>query len=111
MLIGVGGSGKQSLTKLSSHMREIQFKQIEITRNFGPAQFKDFMKELMFTTGIEGKPICFLMTDTQIISETFIEDINNLLNTGEMSQWVLRQQLANIIVILYMTLLIVCTAN
>jgi dynein heavy chain, axonemal len=41
------------------------------------------MKELMFTTGIEGKPICFLMTDTQIISETFIEDINNLLNTGE----------------------------
>ena len=88
--------------------REIQFKQIEITRNFGPSQFKDFIKELMFTTGIEGKPICFLMTDTQIISETFIEDINNLLNTGEMSQWVLRQQLANIIVILYMTSLIVC---
>jgi dynein heavy chain, axonemal len=83
MLIGVGGSGKQSLTKLASHMREILFKQIEITRNFGPAQFKDFMKELMFTTGIDGKPICFLMTDTQIISETFIEDINNLLNTGE----------------------------
>jgi dynein heavy chain len=83
MLIGVGGSGKQSLTKLASHMREIQFKQIEITKNFGPSQFKDFMKELMFTTGIDGKPICFLMTDTQIISETFIEDINNLLNTGE----------------------------
>lgn len=83
MLIGVGGSGKQSLTKLASHMREIQFRQIEITKNFGPTQFKDFMKELMFTTGIDGKPICFLMTDTQIISETFIEDINNLLNTGE----------------------------
>ena len=83
MLIGVGGSGKQSLTKLASHMREIMFKQIEITKNFGPSQFKDFMKELMFTTGIDGKLICFLMTDTQIISETFIEDINNLLNTGE----------------------------
>ncbi len=83
MLIGVGGSGKQSLTKLSSYMRDIQFRQIEITKNFGSDQFKDFMKELMFTSGIEGKSICFLMTDTQIISESFIEDINNLLNTGE----------------------------
>jgi dynein heavy chain len=83
MLIGVGGSGKQSLSKLASYMREIQFRQIEITKNFGPDQFKEFMKELMFTSGIEGKSICFLMTDTQIISESFIEDINNLLNTGE----------------------------
>lgn len=64
-------------------MRDIQFRQIEITKNFGPDQFKEFMKDLMFTSGIDGKPICFLMTDTQIISESFIEDINNLLNTGE----------------------------
>mmetsp|Transcript_43965 Transcript_43965/g.42560 ORF Transcript_43965/g.42560 Transcript_43965/m.42560 type:complete len:121 (+) Transcript_43965:2187-2549(+) len=35
MLIGVGGSGKQSLIKLSSHLLEITFKQIEITKNFG----------------------------------------------------------------------------
>lgn len=35
MLIGVGGSGKQSLSKLASYMREIQFRQIEITKNFG----------------------------------------------------------------------------
>lgn len=83
MLIGVGGSGKQSLTKLASYMRDINFKQIEITRNFGPEQFKEFMKNLMFDSGIDGKQICFLMTDTQIISESFIEDINNLLNTGE----------------------------
>ena len=64
MLIGVGGSGKQSLIRLSSYMLEIGFKQIEITKNYGPDQFKDFMKELMFVTGIEGKPICFVMTDT-----------------------------------------------
>jgi dynein heavy chain len=64
-------------------MLEMVFKQIEITKNFGSTQFKDFMKELMFISGIDGKRIAFAMTDTQIISESFLEDINNLLNTGE----------------------------
>jgi dynein heavy chain len=41
------------------------------------------MRELMFTTGIDGEKVCFTMTDNQIINEGFLEDINNLLNTGE----------------------------
>ncbi len=83
MLIGVGGSGKQSLTRLCSYMLEMEFKQIEITKNFGQDQFRDFVKELMFTAGIDGHSVCFILTDTQIISESFLEDINNVLNTGE----------------------------
>jgi len=34
-------------------------------------------------TGIEGKPVAFTMTDSQILQETFMEDLNNILNTGE----------------------------
>ena len=30
-----------------------------------------------------GKPTVFLITDTQIKEESFLEDIDNLLNTGE----------------------------
>jgi len=36
-------------------MLEIIFKQIEITKNYGPSQFRDFIKEMMFTAGIDGK--------------------------------------------------------
>jgi len=85
MMIGVGGSGKQSATRLASHMLEIEFKQVEITKKFGPAEFKEFLKELMFTAGIDRTPICFTITDNQIISELFVEDINSILNTGEVS--------------------------
>jgi dynein heavy chain len=34
MLIGVGGSGKQSLTKLSSYMLEYKLRTIEIVKGF-----------------------------------------------------------------------------
>ena len=37
----------------------------------------------MFETGIEGRKVTFTMTDSQILKETFLEDINNILNTGE----------------------------
>jgi len=97
MLIGVGGSGKQSLTKLSSHMLEMIYKQIEITKNFGSEQFKEFMKELMFQAGIEGDKVCFTMTDNQIINEGFLEDINNLLNTGEIPNLMLPEDKDKII--------------
>ncbi|KAG7241313.1 hypothetical protein INR49_025755 [Caranx melampygus] len=33
--------------------------------------------------GLEGKDMVFLFTDTQIVVEEFLEDINNMLNSGE----------------------------
>lgn len=83
MLIGVGGSGKQSLIRLSAFMRSIEYRAIELTKGFNIDSFKDFMKELMKKAGIELQGIAFVMTDTQIIDEAFIENLNNLLNTGE----------------------------
>jgi dynein heavy chain len=54
MLIGVGGSGKQSLTKLGSYIYGMEYKQIEIVKGYGVPQFRDFMKEQFFQSGIQG---------------------------------------------------------
>lgn len=32
---------------------------------------------------MEGKNVAFLFTDTQIVVETMLEDLNNVLNSGE----------------------------
>ena len=91
MLIGVGGSGKQSLTKLSSYMYDMKFRMIEMKKDFKISDFRDLMKTLMFATGgVDNQeerkkciPTVFTLTDSQIINETFLEDVNNVLNTGE----------------------------
>lgn len=43
------------------------------------------MQKLYHVAGVEGKPVVFLLTDTQISKESFLEDVNNLLNSGEVA--------------------------
>ena len=83
MLVGVGGSGKQSVTKFACFMTEYRCFQIELCKGYGGAEFREDLKSLYNIAGIEGKPVTFLFTDNQIVEEGFVEDVNNMLNSGE----------------------------
>jgi dynein heavy chain len=85
MLIGVGGSGKQSLTRMASFVANMACISIEINRGYGINEFREDVKKLMMKTGVEGNETVFLFTDSQIVDETMLEDLNNVLNTGEVS--------------------------
>ena len=41
------------------------------------------LKKLYYQCGVENKPTVFLFTDTQVAEESFLEDINNILSSGE----------------------------
>lgn len=41
------------------------------------------MQTLLRSAGCQMKPTVFLLTDTQIKEESFLEDVDSLLNTGE----------------------------
>jgi len=85
MLIGVSGCGKQSLTRLASFMLACKLHQIVVSKSYKPKDFRQDLKEQMLKAGIDAEPSTFMITDTQISYESFLEDINNILNTGEIT--------------------------
>ncbi|CAK4352733.1 unnamed protein product [Aphanomyces euteiches] len=77
MLIGVGGSGKQSLARLAAFVQEAACHQIEITRGYGMAEFHEDLKTLMLKAGVGGQPTVFLFTDSQIVDESIVHTTSN----------------------------------
>lgn len=58
---------------------------IEITRGYGSTEFHDDLKAVLMTAGAENVPTVFLFSDSQIVDESFLEDLNNVLGSGEAS--------------------------
>jgi dynein heavy chain len=85
LLVGVGGSGKQSLTKLASFICKQHFFQIALTKSYTENNLKENIKELYDIAGPMGQKVTFIMTDAEIKSENFLEYINSFLATGEIA--------------------------
>jgi dynein heavy chain, axonemal len=85
LLIGVGGSGRKSLTALATYVAEYDTFGIEITKAYNFDAWRDDMRERLYMdAGTRNDyTAVFLLNDTQIIDEAFLEDINNVLNNGE----------------------------
>ena len=87
LLVGVGGSGRHCLTRLGAFLADMNIFQLAITRDFSESAFRDSIKEIYNKVGIKTtkkmKRGVFIFSDTEIIYESFLEDVNNILSSGE----------------------------
>lgn len=66
-------------------MCELATFQIAVTKNYRLPEFREDLKTLYLKTGVENKPTTFLFVDTQVIEEQFLEVVNSILSTGEVT--------------------------
>ncbi|XP_030596674.1 dynein heavy chain 3, axonemal isoform X2 [Archocentrus centrarchus] len=97
LLVGIGGSGRQSATKLGTFINDYVLFQIELTKNYSMSDWRDDLKQMMLKAGIEGKNLVFLFSDSQIKDEAMLEDIDMLLNTGDVPNIFAADERADII--------------
>ncbi|CAJ1083860.1 dynein axonemal heavy chain 3 [Xyrichtys novacula] len=97
LLVGIGGSGRQSATKLGTFINDYVLFQIELTKTYNMSDWRDDLKKIMLKAGIEGKSLVFLFNDSQIKDEAMLEDINMLLNTGDVPNIFAADERADII--------------
>jgi dynein heavy chain len=81
--MGLPGSGRECLTKVASFISERSIFQIDIKQNYGFLEWREDMKRLLRCVAFDGKPTSFILKDSQVVEEIFLEDVNNLLNNGD----------------------------
>lgn len=84
LLVGIGGSGRKSLTMLTCSIYSYIPFQIENAADLKDSELRDKIKEnLLKEKAMQGKETVWIISDTQINSESQVEDINSFLNNGE----------------------------
>ena len=82
LLVGVGGSGKQSLSRLAAFTAGCEVFEITLTRGYDETMFRDDLKSLYTMIGVNNQKVMFLFTDSHVADEGFLELINNMLTSG-----------------------------
>ncbi len=83
LLVGVGGSGKQSLSRLAAHICGYTTVTITISGSYSMNNFKEDLQKMYRRAGIKGEGLLFLFTDSQVVDERMLVYINDLLSSGE----------------------------
>ena len=97
MLVGVGGSGKQSLSRLAGYVCGMEIVQLQISGKFSVDDFKEALQSMFKTAGVAGKPLLYLMTDSQVVNDKFLVFLSNMLSTGWIPGLFPKEEIDNIL--------------
>ncbi|XP_076856222.1 dynein axonemal heavy chain 9 [Brachyhypopomus gauderio] len=97
LLVGVGGSGKQSLTRLAAFISSLEVFQITLKKGYNITDLKNDLGTLYIKAGVKNVGTVLLMTDAQVADEKFLVLVNDLLASGEIPDLFPDDEVENIV--------------
>ncbi|XP_061574307.1 dynein axonemal heavy chain 11 [Cololabis saira] len=97
LLVGVGGSGRQSLTRLAAYISSVEVFQISLSKGYSMQDLKVDLAGLFLKTGVNNQRVVLLLTDAQIPDEQFLIIINDLMASGELSDLFSEEEIESIV--------------
>jgi len=83
LLVGASGVGKTTLTRFVSWINNLEVFQIKAGRNYSVYDFDEDLRKVMRQAGVEGRKICFIFDESNVLGPAFLERMNALLAGGE----------------------------
>ncbi|XP_028903273.1 dynein heavy chain 14, axonemal isoform X3 [Ornithorhynchus anatinus] len=96
LLVGLDGFGKVTCATIACYLLDCNIYRLSVTRNYGHMDFREDIKNVFWKAGLEGKRTALLIVDSDIIQESFLEDLNCILNTGNIPDLFENEELGNI---------------
>jgi dynein heavy chain len=83
LLVGVGGSGKESLARLAACIVQHNLFTMVVSKAYTVNSLLDDLRALYKACGQQGQKTTFLVKDNNLKNETFLDVFNAVLTTGE----------------------------
>ncbi|ELU16870.1 hypothetical protein CAPTEDRAFT_116653 [Capitella teleta] len=83
LLVGLDGTGKATTVTLAAYIAKCELFKLTLSRSYSLQDFRDDIKKVCLMTGVKNLNTVFLLTDSDIVNESFLDDINCVLNSGE----------------------------
>eukprot|EP00890_Picochlorum_soloecismus_P001711 jgi/Picsp_1/2540/NSC_00771-R1_dynein heavy chain axonemal len=85
MLVGLGGSGKQSLARVAASLNGTQFYQADESDTYSSSSFLEDLKSAFRASGVKNKSSCLLLTNSSVKNISFLDYTNQYLITGDIA--------------------------
>ncbi|XP_069879248.1 LOW QUALITY PROTEIN: dynein axonemal heavy chain 14 [Dipodomys merriami] len=83
LLIGIDGCGKETCATLACYLEEHKLFHVPAPYLGAYMEFKEMFKKVFIQTGLEGDPTMLMLAPLHLEHESFLEDLNYIINLGK----------------------------